>query len=152
MGECPWQLTNPGISRPPRRRTSVPGRRRDLPGIADPRNHTVVDLDRARREHGVGGVDGEDGVGLQPHGHGAPTYNRSERSLETVHRLVAAFHHDLHVAVGITIAHPGHGARNEASLVEQGERAEVQFDLLADPEEANALPRVHLGPRHHQRE
>ena len=59
------------------------GGRRDLPGITDPRDEPVVDLDRSWREHRVGAVDREDGVGLEPHGHGAPRYNRSERWRET---------------------------------------------------------------------
>src|ERR1700722_5673551 len=57
-----------------------PGGGRDLPGIADPRDEAVVDLDGARGQHGVSAVDREDCVGLEPHGHGAPTYNPSERS------------------------------------------------------------------------
>ena len=51
-----------------------PGGGRDLPGIADPRDEAVFDLDGARRQHRVSAVNGEDGVGLEPHGHGGPTY------------------------------------------------------------------------------
>src|SRR5580658_2976077 len=52
---------------------------RDLPGITDPRNEAVVDFDGARSQHRVSAVNGKDGVGLEPQGHGAPTNSRSGR-------------------------------------------------------------------------
>ena len=60
-----------------------PRRGRDLPRVADPRDEPVFDLHRSRQEHGVPGVDGEDGVGHQAQRHGAPTNRRPERSRET---------------------------------------------------------------------
>ena len=72
-------VDQPGHEQAPELVDLGPGGGRHLPGVADPGDEAVLDLHRARQQHGVVPVDGDDGVGHQPpNGHGVATNSRSD--------------------------------------------------------------------------
>ena len=147
IGEWPWQLTSPGMSRPPSWWTSVPGAGGTCQG-SPTHEMTPSSISTAPgSQHRVVRVDGEDGVGLEPKGHGAATNRRSDRSRETRMAPVPPSTVTSTVPSGSRPPTSATAPGMKPPLVEQGQRTQVQLDLLADAEEAHPLALAHLGQR-----
>ncbi len=122
------------------------GRRRDLRRVTDPRDQPVG---RPRPRPGARTVSSASTVKTASATSRRVTArrrtSRPERSRETRSVLVATFHRHLHGAVGVAPAHERDRTGDEAAVVEQRQRPQVQLDLLADAQEPHPLPHADLG-------